>query len=129
MGWKPGQGIGPRVTWRQREIQYGRGPDRTGPDVDEEAKKHTYPPKDTHLSGGEILRYARTRKGDFHGLEYARALGLHVSLGVRGPGEAQSDQGSLFAGMFFTVGCWLSLLLIRSTFGRWLRTGRAERRG
>ncbi|KAF8548711.1 hypothetical protein OG21DRAFT_1422602 [Imleria badia] len=74
MGWKPGQGVGPRVTWRQREIQHGRDPDRTEPDVDEEAKKHTYPPKDTPT-------IAVPRKDDLHGLGYTRSLGLHASLG------------------------------------------------
>ncbi|KAF9224178.1 DUF1604-domain-containing protein [Gyrodon lividus] len=74
MGWKLGQGIGPRVTWRQREIQYGRDPGRTSPDVDEEAKRHTYAPRDTPL-------ITAARKDDFHGLGYNKALGLHASLG------------------------------------------------
>ena len=90
MGWRPGQGIGPRVTWRQREIQYGRDPDRTGPDVDEEAKKHTYAPKDTPV-------IVVPRKDDSHGLGYNKSLGLHASLGVHEQ-EAQGAQGPRLAG-------------------------------
>ncbi|KAF9234104.1 hypothetical protein BU15DRAFT_53028 [Melanogaster broomeanus] len=75
MGWKLGQGIGPRVTWRQREMQYGRDPSRTSPEVDEEAKKHTYPPRDTPVITVE-------RKDNFHGLGYNKAIGLHASLGT-----------------------------------------------
>ncbi|KAG8221092.1 hypothetical protein J3R82DRAFT_2610 [Butyriboletus roseoflavus] len=92
MGWRPGQGIGPRVTWRQREIQHGRDPDKTGPDVDEEAKKHTYAPKDTPV-------IVVLRKDDFHGLGYNRSLGLHASLGVHEQG-AQGAQEPRLAGGF-----------------------------
>ena len=118
MGWRPGQGIGPRVTWRQREIQYGRDPDRTGPDVDEEAKKHTYAPKDTPP-------IVVPRKDDFHGVGHARGLGLHASLGIHGQ-ETQGAQGPRLAGM----SC--SQLRVRYRlyrFVRWFWTGRAERRG
>ncbi|KAH0836806.1 hypothetical protein J3R83DRAFT_8571 [Lanmaoa asiatica] len=92
MGWRPGQGIGPRVTWRQREIQHGRDPDRSGPDVDEEAKKHTYAPKDTPP-------IVVPRKDDFHGLGYNRSLGLNASLGANEQGT-QGAQGPRLAGGF-----------------------------
>ena len=90
MGWRPGQGIGPRVTWRQREIQHGRDPDRTGPNVDEEAKKHMYAPKD-------ISPIVVPRKDNFHGLGYNKSLGLHASLGIHGQ-ETQAAQGPRLAG-------------------------------
>ena len=117
MGWRPGQGMGPRVTWRQREIQHGRDPDRTGPDVDEEAKKHTYAPKDTPP-------IVVPRKDDFHGLGHARGLGLHASLGIHGQ-ETQGTQGPRLAGM--------SCNQLRARYYlywlvRWFWTGRAERR-
>lgn len=91
MGWRPGQGVGPRVTWRQREIQHGRDPDRMGQDMDEEAKKHTYAPKDTPP-------IVVPRKDDLHGLGYNKSLGLHASLGVHGQGT-QATQGPRLAGM------------------------------
>lgn len=91
MGWRPGQGVGPRVTWRQREIQHGRDPDRMGQDMDEEAKKHTYAPKDTPP-------IVVPRKDDLHGLGYNKSLGLHASLGVHGQGT-QGTQGPRLAGM------------------------------
>ncbi|KAH7890994.1 hypothetical protein F5I97DRAFT_1840647 [Phlebopus sp. FC_14] len=75
MGWRIGQGIGPRVTWKQHEIQCGRNPDASSAEVDEEARKHTYAPRDTPLILAE-------RKDDFHGLGYTKSLGLHASLGV-----------------------------------------------
>lgn len=92
MGWRPGQGIGPRVTWRQREIQHGRDPDRTGLDVDEEAKKHTYAPKDTPP-------IVVPRKDDLHGLGYNKALGLHASLGFNEQGT-HGAQGPRLAGIY-----------------------------
>ncbi|KIJ65418.1 hypothetical protein HYDPIDRAFT_27428 [Hydnomerulius pinastri MD-312] len=92
MGWRLGQGIGPRVTWRQHEIQYGRDPDATSAEVDEEAKKHTYAPRDTTLIIVE-------RKEDFHGLGYNRGLGLQASLGV-GQEGSKANQGPQLAGGF-----------------------------
>lgn len=91
MGWKVGWGIGPRVSWRRHEIQYGRDPDAT--DADEEAKKHTYPPRDTGIIVVE-------RKDNFHGLGYNSAPSLHTSLGVK---ISSSVEESLkLAGSF----CW-----------------------
>ena len=60
--------------------------------MDEEAKKHTYAPKDTPV-------IALPRKDDFHGLGHARALGLHATLGMHGQ-ETQSGQGPRLAGVF-----------------------------
>ena len=57
MGWRVGQGIGPRLTWRQRKLQDLQA--STGPQIDaesiqgdedsEEASKHTYAPRDTPI--------------------------------------------------------------------------------
>lgn len=79
------------MTWRQREIQCGRDPDRDGPDLDEEAKKHTYAPKDTPPT-------VEPRKDDVHGLGYNRSLGLHASLGVHEQ-DTQGARGQRLAGM------------------------------
>ncbi|KAG6334173.1 hypothetical protein ID866_4920 [Astraeus odoratus] len=90
MGWKLGWGIGPRVSWRQREIQHGRDPDAT--EVDEEAKKHTYPPRDTPL-------VVVDRKDNFHGLGYKKGLGLHASLGAAQE-NSSTKKGPRLAGGF-----------------------------
>ena len=97
MGWRIGQGIGPRITWRQREMAFGRDPDAPSDDVDEEAKKHMYAPRDTPLIVVE-------RKDDFHGLGYDRGLGLHASLGVA-PETSKQPSGSRLAGAWSRY-CW-----------------------
>ncbi|KAJ7580229.1 hypothetical protein C8J56DRAFT_962576 [Mycena floridula] len=85
MGWRIGQGIGPRVTLRQRklqDLQASTGHTRpldaiTIPDEDEEANKHTYAPRDTAVLVVE-------RKSNYHGIGYSPGMGLNESLGVRG---------------------------------------------
>ncbi|KAJ7483173.1 hypothetical protein FB451DRAFT_1438693 [Mycena latifolia] len=82
MGWRIGQGIGPRVTLRQRKLQdmealSGRrvlGADVIVPDDDEEASKHTYAPRDTPILVVE-------RKDNTHGLGYHPGMGLNESVG------------------------------------------------
>ncbi|KDQ61939.1 hypothetical protein JAAARDRAFT_190648 [Jaapia argillacea MUCL 33604] len=88
MGWRPGQGIGPRLTWRQRKLQDLRA--ATGPppksssnelvdgdeEEDEEAKKHMFPPRDTPV-------LLAPRKENSHGLGYVPGMGLNESLGVK----------------------------------------------
>ncbi|EGN96891.1 hypothetical protein SERLA73DRAFT_111665, partial [Serpula lacrymans var. lacrymans S7.3] len=81
MGWRIGQGIGPRVTWRQRAIQDGRDLDA---EVDEEAKKHLYAPKNTPL-------LVPARKDNSHGLGYSPGMGLHDSLGMGKTGKVEGD--------------------------------------
>jgi G patch domain-containing protein 1 len=84
MGWRLGQGIGPRVTLRQRkmqDLQASSGQNLTGydidiPDDDEEANKHTYAPRDTPILLVE-------RKDNYHGLGYRPGMGLNESLGVK----------------------------------------------
>ncbi|KAG1897082.1 uncharacterized protein F5891DRAFT_1050235 [Suillus fuscotomentosus] len=92
MGWRIGQGVGPRITWRQREIAFGRNPDVPSDDIDEEAKKHLYAPRDTPLIIVE-------RKENFHGLGYDPGLGLHASLGVA-PEASKQSNGPRLAGGF-----------------------------
>src|ERR1700733_5976840 len=71
MGWRIGQGIGPRLKGRQRHVQdiqlstgqgLRSGSDNNIPD-DDEARKHTYAPRDT-----PILLVGR--KNNSHGLGY-----------------------------------------------------------
>ena len=97
MGWRQGQGVGPRVTWEQRRAQdrAAAGPsvrDAREPD-DEEATKHLYPRRDTPL-------LIVARKEDAHGLGYVPGLGLNASVGAegsaqKGPQLAGSSGGRL----------------------------------
>jgi G patch domain-containing protein 1 len=88
MGWRIGQGIGPRITWRQREMAFGRDPDVPSDIVDEEAKRHMFAPRDTPLI---IIE----RKDNFHGLGYDPGLGLHASLGVAPEASKQPSRPRL----------------------------------
>lgn len=85
MGWRPGQGIGPRVSWRTRKIQdlLAAGKSLNGVDInalddDEEAKRHLYPPRDT-----VVPRVAM--KTDAHGIGFKAGAGLNESLGQKRP--------------------------------------------
>jgi len=69
MGWRIGQGIGPRVTWKQRKLQdlYASLGSKVGADDihisedDTEASKHMYAPRDTPI-------LIVDRKDNSHGL-------------------------------------------------------------
>ncbi|KAI0367581.1 hypothetical protein BV20DRAFT_1000266 [Pilatotrama ljubarskyi] len=79
MGWRPGQGIGPRLTYAQRKRQDAGFLDPSkeveGDEDDvEEAKKHLYPRRD-------IPVITAPRKDNFHGLGYTPGLGLSESVG------------------------------------------------
>lgn len=81
LGWRAGQGIGPRVTLRKLRIQEGKlGRQRVGLDVGDddtdEASKHTYAPRDTKL-----LVYES--KDDKHGLGFAKGQGMGALPGKR----------------------------------------------
>ena len=100
MGWRLGQGIGPRISLKQRKAedalayQPTTGTRYTGhtlelPDDDEEASKHTYAPRDT-----PVLHV--NRKDNSHGLGYVPGLSLNESLG----GNSEGNQGPRLAGMF-----------------------------
>ncbi|KAF8806855.1 DUF1604-domain-containing protein [Phlegmacium glaucopus] len=100
MGWRLGQGIGPRISLKQRKAedtlayQPTTGTRYTGhtlelPDDDEEASKHTYAPRDT-----PVLHV--NRKDNSHGLGYVPGLSLNESLG----GNSGVSQGPRLAGGF-----------------------------
>ncbi|KAF9779277.1 hypothetical protein BJ322DRAFT_1172484 [Thelephora terrestris] len=84
MGWRPGQGIGPRLTWKQKKLRDAQAKStrilalddlKLDPDEeDEEAQKHTYPRPDTPLN-------VVARKDDAHGLGYNTGPSLNVALG------------------------------------------------
>jgi G patch domain-containing protein 1 len=83
MGWRPGQGVGPRITWRQRKIQdllaAGKlinGINIDELDDDEEAKKHMYPQRDT-----PVIKLQR--KNDRRGLGFIPEQGLRERLGEK----------------------------------------------
>ena len=87
LGWRPGQGIGPRVTLRKLRLQEGKlGRIRVGmEDGDEEmaeevAGKHTFAPRDAKLLVYEA-------KEDKEGLGYEKGRGMEQLSGRRGPGE------------------------------------------
>jgi G patch domain-containing protein 1 len=89
MGWRPGHGIGPKVTFEQRKRQEQlsfvapsllRGQTiSTLDDTDEEAKKHMYPPLNTVVP---VLK----RKENSHGLGFIPGKGLNeiVASGLDG---------------------------------------------
>lgn len=88
LGWRPGQGIGPRVTLRKLRIQEGKlGRVRAGleTEVDDsaEASKHTYAPRDTRL-----LVY--DSKSDKEGLGYEKGRGMGAIRRKR-PGTSRID--------------------------------------
>ncbi|KAI0272592.1 hypothetical protein BC834DRAFT_857452 [Gloeopeniophorella convolvens] len=83
MGWRPGQGVGPRVSWRTRKLQdlHAAGKNVNEVDIDtleddEEAKRHTYPPRDT-------VAPRLPMKSDTHGLGFDASPGLAESLGQK----------------------------------------------
>ncbi|KAH9983914.1 hypothetical protein BJV74DRAFT_849131 [Russula compacta] len=91
MGWRAGQGVGPRVPWRTRKIQDllaagksidGVDIDALDEDEDDEAKRHLYPPRDT------VVPRLPT-KSDAHGLGFRGAAGLMESLGQKRPPQAK----------------------------------------
>lgn len=86
LGWRTGQGIGPRVTLRKLRIQEGKlGRIRAGMEADdddvEEASQHTYAPRDTKL-----LVY--DSKDDKGGLGYQKGQGMGSLPGKR-PSKAR----------------------------------------
>ncbi|TEB36535.1 DUF1604-domain-containing protein [Coprinellus micaceus] len=91
MGWRPGQGVGPRVSLKERKRQDAQAFDPyTGVkslgntlDVasdDEEANKHTYPRRDT-----PILNISNQNKR--YGLGFRPDISLNEQLGVNSEGK------------------------------------------
>ncbi|KZT00580.1 uncharacterized protein LAESUDRAFT_764494 [Laetiporus sulphureus 93-53] len=79
MGWRLGQGIGPRLTYAQRKAQdagrYDAVGEMAGDEEDEEAAKHLYPRRDTPV-------LLASRKGNFHGLGYVPGMRLEEHIGT-----------------------------------------------
>ncbi|KAF9038570.1 hypothetical protein BJ165DRAFT_1531650 [Panaeolus papilionaceus] len=105
MGWRIGHGIGKRLSLKKRKEQdqaainphtgmklVGQSLDIA--DDDEEANKHTYPPRDTPVL---VVK----RKDNFHGLGYVPELSLDERLNNTGAaGEASGSKGPKIAGGF-----------------------------
>ena len=89
MGWRIGQGIGPRITWKQRKLQDLQASvgSRIGADDinvsedDAEASKHMYAPRDTPI-------LIVDRKDNSHGLGYHPGMSLNETFGVKSRGDA-----------------------------------------
>lgn len=83
MGWRLGQGIGPRITYQQLRAQEGN-PIQPGEQIDEENLKHLYAPRDTKL-------VIYNKKENAFGLGYAAGEGLtDLVRGSNGGVEAES---------------------------------------
>ena len=88
MGWRPGQGIGPRLTYKQRKAQDRElGIISEDLEDDEEANKHTYAPRDSRI-------FTVEKKDNFHGLGYKPGMTLKESLGA----QAAAESGPRIAG-------------------------------
>lgn len=90
MGWRVGQGVGPRITLKQRRMQDLQASTGAGQpmgivpeDDSEEASKHTYAPRDTPILAVE-------RKDNSHGLGYRPGMSLNENLGVKGGAGAST---------------------------------------
>ncbi|KAI0343331.1 hypothetical protein BDW22DRAFT_1407187 [Trametopsis cervina] len=92
MGWRIGQGIGPRITLEQRRTQDRLHGIPTEDVEDEEAKKHMYPRRDTPL-------LIVPRKDNSHGLGYTPGMGLNESLGAGGSRDAKGSKLSAGFGL------------------------------
>lgn len=109
MGWKPGQGVGPRLTARKLRIQQrkisrraahvGHDPsaalDRNGmstdvDDHDESDIKRTFAPRDTKL-------FVFTPKEDKAGLGYIKSAGMHLP-GHQSGANADHDKANVSSG-------------------------------
>lgn len=85
MGWRPGQGIGPRVSARKRKIQeakiLGRRTRQEAVDgvIDEEEEKHLFAPRDSKLM---VFEQKEGKEG----------LGFVKSQGMRSIADRSSAQ-------------------------------------
>jgi len=78
VGWRPGQGIGPRISYHQRRLQdelAGVPP----PPEDPEAEKHTYAPRDIKIPNIPA-------KDNAFGIGYVSAAGLSTMSQDKGSG-------------------------------------------
>lgn len=86
MGWRPGQGIGPRVSYarrRQQMQEMGMETEQEDDEDDEEAKKHTFAPLDR-----TVLTFEH--KENQWGLGYIPGQTLDGRLGDRKPAQSTS---------------------------------------
>ncbi|KAK0489296.1 hypothetical protein IW261DRAFT_1444153 [Armillaria novae-zelandiae] len=105
MGWRIGNGIGPRVSLKQRKLQdlqaftgqASSSDDIKVADDDEEASKHMYAPRDT-----SVIRF--DRKDNFHGLGYRPGMSLNESLGVNGGKSSSGPNLSAGFGLGYPIG-------------------------
>jgi G patch domain-containing protein 1 len=123
MGWRPGQGIGPRVSWRTRKIQdllaAGRslnGVDIDALDDDEEAKRHLYPPRDTVVPRVSM-------KTDPHGIGFKAGAGLIENLGQKRP----QTKGPNLSGEQCSLCSRLSIYFLPLPYESRFRSWRVER--
>ena len=105
MGWRLGQGIGPRVTWEKRKEQdvlYSDGistKDNLKEEEDEEAKKHMYPPRDTKVP-------FFPKKDNYFGLGYIPGLGLTELVSGSSGQPSSSSNGPNLSGNF--IFCYIN---------------------
>ena len=122
MGWRIGQGIGPRLTYAQRKAQAAgfllSSHDTDGDEEDsEEAQKHLYPRKDVPV-------IIVPRKDNFHGLGYSPGLSLNASVGGEKAREGANISGGF--GVFHAKLCPTNLFLVAG-FGLGALNDRASR--
>ena len=112
MGWKPGQGIGPRLTARQLKLQerkIGRRAAHVGRDItsgysaenaeddemddsnDKDGKKHTFAPRDTKL-------LIFDNKQDRSGLGFARGGGMNLPETGANRSQTAPDEQNISSG-------------------------------
>lgn len=70
-GWRPGQGIGPRISLRRLKLQDEKAGRKTDIDVPDNGGKHLFAPRDTKL----IVYESKDEKG---GLGYVRGMGKGI---------------------------------------------------
>lgn len=107
MGWRLGQGIGPRITYKQLRAQEGRAIEQDEI-VDEEANKHLYAPRDT-----KTITFHK--KEDSFGLGYVPGQGL-TNI-VQGQNGKPAQSGPTLSGELSRYGWHFSTDLLSAGFG------------
>lgn len=87
MGWRPGQGIGPRISYQQRRLQDERAGVPPLPE-DPEAEKHTYAPRDIKIPDIPA-------KDTAFGIGYVPAAGLSTGSQDKASGPVISGTNCL----------------------------------
>jgi len=124
MGWRPGQGVGPRVSLARRRAQDAQAYNpftgtrlTTGsleiPEEDEEAMKHLYAPRDVPVLNVQ-------RKDNSHGMGYVPGATLHSTLGASSSGSS----GPRLAGISILI--YNTPAMVNITL-RWIRSWSPER--